>query len=153
MVDGACAISAADSRYRFPAQAFAVVQESIEFTVENDSSALTPGQAVYFGLNDQHGLRVADGASSASFLEFHIPAAYSTAGPVARRGLNVPVDSPESLLGHRDARRCWLRRGMRHKVASWNAGLVGPVFALWAALGALQPYRRPPSQLGAAHAR
>ena len=179
MVDGACAISAANNRHRFPTQAFAVLQESIEFTVENDSSApasiikviappqsngrgtagftgkltvaqratapvvnlpeekktriyfvddyairsqrghamlvvyekdtvtglhhhpnaesmfvmlegalqfvvngepvvLTPGQAVYFGLNDQHGLRVADGASSASFLEFHIPAAYST---------------------------------------------------------------------------
>jgi mannose-6-phosphate isomerase-like protein (cupin superfamily) len=179
MVDGTCAISAADRRYRFPAQAFAVVQEGIEFSVENDSSVpasiikvitppqsdgrstpgftgkiavtqraeapifdlpdekktriyfvdddaiksqrghamivvydkdtatglhhhpnaesmfvmlegalqftvngepvvLTPGQAVYFGLNDQHGLRVADAASSASFLEFHIPAAYST---------------------------------------------------------------------------
>ena len=179
IVDGACAISAADNRHRFSTQTFAVVQEGIEFTVENDSSApasiikvvappqtngrgtpgftgklavtrraaapivnlpeekktriyfvdddairsqrghamivvyekdtvtglhhhpnaesmfvilegalqfivngepvvLTPGQAVYFGLNDQHGLRVADGASSASFLEFHIPAAYST---------------------------------------------------------------------------
>jgi mannose-6-phosphate isomerase-like protein (cupin superfamily) len=179
MVDGACAISVADGRLRFPTQAFAVVQEGIEFGVENDSSApasiirviappqpngrgtlgftgklavmqraaapivnlpkekkkriyfvddnaiksqrghamivvyekdtvtglhhhpnaesmfvilegalqfivngetvvLTPGQAVYFGLNDQHGLRVADGVSSASFLEFHIPAAYST---------------------------------------------------------------------------
>jgi hypothetical protein len=33
---------------------------------------------LYFGLNDQHGLRVADGESSASFLEFHIPAAYPT---------------------------------------------------------------------------
>jgi quercetin dioxygenase-like cupin family protein len=179
MVDGTCAISVADSRHRFPTQTFAVVQEGIEFSVENDSSApagiikviappqsngrgtpgftgklevmqrdaapivnlpnekkkriyfvdddaiksqrghamivvyekdtitgrhhhpnaesmfvvlegalqfivngepvvLTPGQAVYFGLNDQHGLRVADGVSSASFLEFHIPAAYST---------------------------------------------------------------------------
>src|ERR1700730_3362641 len=38
MVNGTYAISAADSRYRFPAQAFAVLQESIEFTVENDSS-------------------------------------------------------------------------------------------------------------------
>jgi quercetin dioxygenase-like cupin family protein len=179
MIDGACAISVADSRHRFPTQAFAVVQEGIEFSVENDSSApasiikviappqsngrgtpgftgklavtqraaapmvnlpeekkkriyfvddgairsqrghamivvyekdtvtglhhhpnaesmfivlegalqfivngepvvLKPGQAVYFGLNDQHGLRVADGVSSASFLELHIPAAYST---------------------------------------------------------------------------
>jgi quercetin dioxygenase-like cupin family protein len=179
VVDGACAISTADIRHRFPTQAFAVVQEGNKFTVENDSGTpasilkvvappqsngrgtpgftgtlavteraaapivnlseekktriyfvddgairsqrghamivvyekdtvtslhyhpnaesmfvilegalqfivngepivLTPGQAVYFGLNDQHGLRVADGASSASFLEFHIPAAYLT---------------------------------------------------------------------------
>jgi mannose-6-phosphate isomerase-like protein (cupin superfamily) len=179
MIDGTCAISAADSRLAFQTHAFAVVEEGIEFSIENDSSApasiikviapprsngrgtpgftgklavtqraaapivnlpdekkkriyfvdddairsqrghamivvyekdtvtglhhhpnaesmfvilegalqfivngqpvvLTPGQAVYFGLNDQHGLRVADGASSASFLEFHIPAAYST---------------------------------------------------------------------------
>src|SRR5215468_12181247 len=179
MIDDTCAISVAGSRHRFPTQAFAVVEECIEFSVENDSSALasiikviapphsngrgtpgftgklavtqraaapivnlpdekkkriyfvddnairsqrghamivvyekdtvtglhhhpnaesmfvilegalqfivngepvvlTPGQAVYFSLNDEHGLRVADGASSASFLEFHIPAAYST---------------------------------------------------------------------------
>src|SRR5262252_2406024 len=39
MVDCACAISAANNRHRFPTQAFAVLQESIEFTVENDSSA------------------------------------------------------------------------------------------------------------------
>jgi mannose-6-phosphate isomerase-like protein (cupin superfamily) len=179
MIEGTCAISIADSRHPFPTQAFAVVQEGIEFTVKNDNSepasiikviappqpngrsrpgftgklavtqrseapivnlpvekktriyfvdddaissqrghamivayekdtvtglhhhpnaesmfvilegalqfivngepmVLTPGQAVYFGLNDQHGLRVADGVSSASFLEFHIPAAYST---------------------------------------------------------------------------
>jgi len=39
MLDGTCAISAADSRHRFPTQAFAVVQEGIEFTVQNDSSA------------------------------------------------------------------------------------------------------------------
>jgi hypothetical protein len=26
-------------------------------------------------------------------------------------------------------RRCWLRRGMHHKVAFWNASLVGRVFA------------------------
>src|SRR5215831_14255120 len=39
MLDGTCAISAADSRHRFPTQAFAVVQEGVEFTVQNDSSA------------------------------------------------------------------------------------------------------------------
>jgi hypothetical protein len=39
------------------------------------------------------------------------------------------MDSPESLRGIPMTRRCWLRRGMHHKVAFWNAGLVGRVFA------------------------
>lgn len=39
MIDGTCAISVADSRHRFPTQAFAVVQEGIEFRIENDSGA------------------------------------------------------------------------------------------------------------------
>ena len=39
MVDGACAISAADNLHRFPTQTFAAVQEGIEFIVENDGSA------------------------------------------------------------------------------------------------------------------
>ena len=179
MIDGTCAISVADSRHRFPTQAFAVVQEGVEFSVENDSSApasiikviappqsngrgtpgftgklavtqraaapivnlpdekkkriyfvdddairsqrghamivvyekdtvtrlhqhpnaesmfvvlegalaftingepavLAPGQAAYFGCNDQHGLHTAEGQGGASFLEFHIPAAFST---------------------------------------------------------------------------
>jgi mannose-6-phosphate isomerase-like protein (cupin superfamily) len=57
---------------------FVMLEGALQFTVNGESVVLRPGQAVYFGLNDQHGLRVADGASSASFLEFHIPAAYST---------------------------------------------------------------------------
>jgi hypothetical protein len=39
------------------------------------------------------------------------------------------MDSPESLRGIPMTRRCWLRRGMHHKVAFWNASLVGRVFA------------------------
>jgi quercetin dioxygenase-like cupin family protein len=57
---------------------FIVLEGALQFIVNGEPVVLTPGQAVYFGLNDQHGLRVADGVSSASFLEFHIPAAYST---------------------------------------------------------------------------
>ena len=39
---------------------------------------MKPGQAAIFGANDRHGLRTANGLSGASFLEFHIPAAYTT---------------------------------------------------------------------------
>src|SRR5215468_10682296 len=46
MVDGACAISAADNRHRFSTQAFAVVQEGIEFTLENDSRMVGAGLAL-----------------------------------------------------------------------------------------------------------
>jgi hypothetical protein len=44
MIDGTCAISVADTRYRFPVQAFAVVQEGFEFSVENNSSAAASEQ-------------------------------------------------------------------------------------------------------------
>jgi len=57
---------------------FIILEGALQFIVNGEPVVLTPGQAVYFGLNDQHGLRVAAGTSSASFLEFHIPAAYST---------------------------------------------------------------------------
>jgi quercetin dioxygenase-like cupin family protein len=54
---------------------FVMLEGALQFTVNGEPVVLTPG---HFGLNDRHALRVADGASSASFLEFHIPAAYST---------------------------------------------------------------------------
>jgi quercetin dioxygenase-like cupin family protein len=57
---------------------FVVLDGALEFTVNGDRVVVRPGQVAYFGRNDQHGLRVADGSSSASFLEFHIPAAYTT---------------------------------------------------------------------------
>jgi hypothetical protein len=41
--------------------------------------------------------------------------AVAPGGGVARRGQNAPVDSPESLRGY--------------KIASWNVGSVGRVFA------------------------
>jgi hypothetical protein len=39
------------------------------------------------------------------------------AGWVALKGQNAPVDSPESLRGHPDARRCWVGCGVRRRLA------------------------------------
>ena len=57
---------------------FVVLDGALQFTVNGEQVMVRPGQAAFFGLNDRHGLRVADGLSGASFLEFHIPAAYTT---------------------------------------------------------------------------
>jgi quercetin dioxygenase-like cupin family protein len=57
---------------------FVMLEGALTFTVNGKQVLLTPGQAAYFGCNDQHGLRVAEEAPGASFLEFHIPAAFST---------------------------------------------------------------------------
>ena len=39
---------------------------------------LGKSEAAYFAMNDTHGLHVAPGHPGASFLEFHIPAAFTT---------------------------------------------------------------------------
>ena len=57
---------------------FVVLDGALKFTVNGEQVVVKPGQAAIFGLNDRHGLRVADGLSGASFLEFHIPSAYTT---------------------------------------------------------------------------
>ena len=57
---------------------FVVLDGALKFTVNGEPVVVKPGQAAIFGLNDRHGLRVADGLSGASFLEFHIPSAYTT---------------------------------------------------------------------------
>jgi quercetin dioxygenase-like cupin family protein len=57
---------------------FVVLDGAIQFTVNGNDVVVKPGQAAIFGTNDRHGLRAADGLSAASFLEFHIPAAYTT---------------------------------------------------------------------------
>jgi len=57
---------------------FVMLDGALQFTVNGEQVVLRPGQAVYFGVDDQHGLRVADEASRANFLEFHIPAAFTT---------------------------------------------------------------------------
>jgi quercetin dioxygenase-like cupin family protein len=57
---------------------FVMLEGALAFTVNGEPALLTPGQAAYFGVNDAHGLRTAKGASGAGFLEFHIPAAFTT---------------------------------------------------------------------------
>ena len=57
---------------------FVMLSGALQFIINGEAAVLRPGQAVYFGLNDLHGLRVAQEQSGATFLEFHIPAAYST---------------------------------------------------------------------------
>jgi quercetin dioxygenase-like cupin family protein len=57
---------------------FVVLDGALTFTVNGAQKIVRPGEAAWFGTNDPHGLRVADGGTQASFLEFHIPAAYTT---------------------------------------------------------------------------
>jgi len=57
---------------------FVPIDGALQFTVNGSKVRVAPGQAAYFGMNDTHGLHVADDASGASFLEFHIPAAFTT---------------------------------------------------------------------------
>jgi mannose-6-phosphate isomerase-like protein (cupin superfamily) len=57
---------------------FVVLDGAIQFSVNGENVVVKPGQATIFGASDRHGLRAADGVTAASFLEFHIPAAYTT---------------------------------------------------------------------------
>jgi mannose-6-phosphate isomerase-like protein (cupin superfamily) len=57
---------------------FVVLDGALQFTVNGEQVVVKPGQAAIFGTNDRHGLHTADGLPGASFLEFHIPAAYTT---------------------------------------------------------------------------
>jgi quercetin dioxygenase-like cupin family protein len=57
---------------------FVPLDGALEFTVNGEQVKVAPGQAAYFAMNDRHGLHVAPGHSGASFLEFHIHAAFTT---------------------------------------------------------------------------
>jgi mannose-6-phosphate isomerase-like protein (cupin superfamily) len=57
---------------------FVPLDGALEFTVNGEAVKVAPGQAAYFAMNDTHGLHVTDGHSGASFLEFHVPAAFTT---------------------------------------------------------------------------
>jgi len=57
---------------------FVLLDGAVEFTVNGEPVVVKPGQAAYFPTDDTHGLHTADGYAGASFLEFHIPAAFTT---------------------------------------------------------------------------
>jgi mannose-6-phosphate isomerase-like protein (cupin superfamily) len=57
---------------------FVPLDGALQFTVNGKQVRVEPGQVAYFAKNDTHGLHTADGFSGASFLEFHIPAAFTT---------------------------------------------------------------------------
>jgi mannose-6-phosphate isomerase-like protein (cupin superfamily) len=57
---------------------FVVLSGRIRFVIDGEPTVLARGQAAYFPINDRHALRCADGTTSASFLEFHIPGAFTT---------------------------------------------------------------------------
>jgi quercetin dioxygenase-like cupin family protein len=57
---------------------FVVLTGRIRFVIDGEPIVLARGQAAYFPINDRHALRCADGTTSASFLEFHIPGAFTT---------------------------------------------------------------------------
>lgn len=55
---------------------FVLLSGKTRFTVNGSDVVLARGQAAYFPTSDRHGLRVAEG--DVSFLEFHVPAAFTT---------------------------------------------------------------------------
>jgi len=55
---------------------FVILTGKVRFTVNGEEVVIERGQATHFPVGDRHGLRVADG--DVSFLEFHIPAQYTT---------------------------------------------------------------------------
>ena len=56
---------------------FVLLSGRTRFTVNGEDVIVGRGQATVFPMGDRHGLRVADG-DGVSFLEFHIPAGYTT---------------------------------------------------------------------------
>jgi mannose-6-phosphate isomerase-like protein (cupin superfamily) len=57
---------------------FVVLDGAVRFTINGEHVVVKPGQAAVFPSMDRHGLQTADGYEGASFLEFHIPAAFTT---------------------------------------------------------------------------
>jgi len=55
---------------------FVLLTGKTRFTVNGEDVVVQRGNATIFPMGDRHGLRVADG--DVSFLEFHLPAAYTT---------------------------------------------------------------------------
>lgn len=57
---------------------FVLLEGAIKFVVDGKEVIVKPGDATVFRAGDIHSLRCADGITEAGFLEFHIPAAFTT---------------------------------------------------------------------------
>jgi len=57
---------------------FVLLEGSITFVVDGKEVVVSPGEATVFRAGDRHSLRCAKGITEAAFLEFHIPAAFTT---------------------------------------------------------------------------
>ncbi|WP_127090810.1 cupin domain-containing protein [Aquabacter cavernae] len=57
---------------------FVLLEGAITFVVDGKEVVVKPGDATVFRAGDIHALRCAEGITSAGFLEFHIPAAFTT---------------------------------------------------------------------------
>jgi mannose-6-phosphate isomerase-like protein (cupin superfamily) len=57
---------------------FVLLDGTLDFTVNGDHVMVGPGQVTYFAMNDVHALRPAPGVDHVAFLEFHVPAGFST---------------------------------------------------------------------------
>lgn len=57
---------------------FLLLEGAITFVVDGKDVVVKPGDATVFRAGDIHALRCAEGVTSAGFLEFHIPAAFTT---------------------------------------------------------------------------
>ncbi|TCT06171.1 cupin domain-containing protein [Aquabacter spiritensis] len=57
---------------------FLLLDGAITFVVDGKEVVVRPGDATVFRAGDVHSLRCAEGVTEASFLEFHIPAAFTT---------------------------------------------------------------------------
>lgn len=57
---------------------FLLLEGAISFVVDGKEVVVKPGDATVFRAGDIHALRCAEGITSAGFLEFHIPAAFTT---------------------------------------------------------------------------
>jgi mannose-6-phosphate isomerase-like protein (cupin superfamily) len=57
---------------------FVILDGALDLIINGFKTRVGSGQAAVFGINDRHGLRVAEGLTSASFLEFHTPGTFTT---------------------------------------------------------------------------
>jgi quercetin dioxygenase-like cupin family protein len=57
---------------------FVLLEGAIRFSSDSEQVVVAPGSAAVFAAGDKHSVRCPEGVNHASFLEFHIPAGFTT---------------------------------------------------------------------------